>query len=297
MPSIPLAVKCAICIRQAIPRSIYCQRCRPLVATKADSVKREKALIEGYDESIDGFRCRWCGVVLDTVNRAGPFSLCFDHLIPQKWSALDPSSMLMNSMKSDLGPDEYPLLTGELARHHNGSPFNRDIVKFMYWNKQVRLPAQSLPSRGVLRLEYTSALQTTCDICGRPSFPHSIYCPTCRRLVFWGGKEHLPRVRALKLAWCPELGCFICYYTGIPLNITDPKDPWYTTFEHRIPGLDETQVMSASWVNAMKTALSEDEFWAVIMEYDRYLREGGEFNKNIVEFRHWNRAVKGRVVA
>jgi hypothetical protein len=290
-------MKCSVCIRQAVFRSIYCQRCRPLVATKAESVKRQAALIEDYDESIDAFRCRWSGAVLDTVNRSAPFSLCFDHLIPRKSSVLDTSSMLFNSMKSDLGPDEFPRASRELVRHRNGSPFNRDIVRFRYWAERVLLLAPPLLGRRALRLEYTSVLHSGCDICGKPSYPHSIYCPLCRRFVFWGGKDHIPRVKALKQAWRPELGGFVCYYTGVLLDTSDPRSPWYMTFEHRTPGKDDTQVMAASWVNAMKTSLTESEFWAVMMEYDRYLREGGEFNRNIVKFSYWNRAVKGRVVA
>ena len=40
----------------------------------------------------------------------------------------------------------------------------------------------------------------------------------------------------------------------------------------------------------MKTALPEDEFWAVVTEYNRYLREGGEFDSDVVEFGYWRRA-------
>jgi hypothetical protein len=40
----------------------------------------------------------------------------------------------------------------------------------------------------------------------------------------------------------------------------------------------------------MKTALSEGVFWKVVIEYERYLREGGEFDKEIVGFRYWRRA-------
>jgi len=297
MPGPVLHPKCSICINKPIKRSIYCIRCRPLVATKAESLKRRTALIEDYDESVDAFRCRWSGAVLDTDDRSGPFSLCFDHLIPRKSSALATSSLLFNSLKTDLGPDEFLLLTGDLARHRNGTPFNKDVVPFLYWAEAVRLLVPPMPGRRVLDVEYTSALRSACDICGKPSFPHSIFCPLCRRFVFWGGHDHGPRVRALKLSWNPALGGFVCHYTGVLLGTANPKDPWYMTFDHCTPGNDKTQAMAASWVNAMKTSLSESEFWAVIMEYDRYLREGGDFNQNIVKFSYWGRPVKGRAVA
>jgi len=39
----------------------------------------------------------------------------------------------------------------------------------------------------------------------------------------------------------------------------------------------------------MKTALSEQEFWAVVGEYDNYLNRGGEFDRDVVPFEHWRR--------
>jgi len=283
-------MKCDICPHDAILRSIYCPRCRPLVATKAESKKRAAALIQDYDGQIDGFRCRWTKLVLDTNDRYGPLSLCFDHIIPRKSSALATSSILANSMKSDLGPEEFPLAIKHLALHHAGQPFDRDIIGFIYWAEQPIRLAAPLLGRALFPAERTSAAISKCDICSEPSFPHSIYCPRCRRFVFWGGHDHLPRVKALKMAWWPELRGFLCYYTGVLLNLMDPRNPWYMTYDHRIPGNDRTQVMAASWINSMKTSLSETEFWAVIKELARYLAEGGEFNRKVVRFKYWNRA-------
>ena len=38
-----------------------------------------------------------------------------------------------------------------------------------------------------------------------------------------------------------------------------------------------------------KTALSGGEFWKVVGEYERCLREGGEFDRDVVEFKYWRR--------
>jgi len=35
--------------------------------------------------------------------------------------------------------------------------------------------------------------------------------------------------------------------------------------------------------------LSGEEFWKVVGEMDRYLREGGEFDRDVVGFRYWRR--------
>ena len=40
----------------------------------------------------------------------------------------------------------------------------------------------------------------------------------------------------------------------------------------------------------MEAALPEDGSGAVVLEYDRYLREGGEFDREVVEFRYWRKA-------
>ena len=36
--------------------------------------------------------------------------------------------------------------------------------------------------------------------------------------------------------------------------------------------------------------MSEGEFGKVVGEYDRYLREGGEFDGEVVGFEHWRSA-------
>ena len=51
-----------------------------------------------------------------------------------------------------------------------------------------------------------------------------------------------------------------------------------------------TFVVAAWWVNAMKSAMSEEEFRKVVIEYGRYLREGGEFDREVVGFGYWRRA-------
>ena len=43
-------------------------------------------------------------------------------------------------------------------------------------------------------------------------------------------------------------------------------------------------------MNAMKTALSEEEFWAVVKELDACWKERREFDRDIVGFEYWRRA-------
>jgi hypothetical protein len=74
------------------------------------------------------------------------------------------------------------------------------------------------------------------------------------------------------------------------LDEDDPRSPWFLTFDHGVPRDSQTLVVAAFWVNVVKTALSEDEFWKVVKELDRYLRRGGEFDKGVAEFEYWRRA-------
>ena len=105
----------------------------------------------------------------------------------------------------------------------------------------------------------------------------------------WKSHVYKARGNVLKQAWSADEDGFLCHYTGVRVDEDDPGSPWYLSFDHGTPRDDGTLVVAAWWVNAMKTALSEEEFWKVVGEYDRYLREGGEFDRDVVGFRYWRR--------
>jgi hypothetical protein len=96
----------------------------------------------------------------------------------------------------------------------------------------------------------------------------------------------------MREAWSTDEGEFLCRYTGVVLNEDDPWSPW--SLDHRVPGDAGTLVVAAWWVNAMKTGLSEEELWKVVIEFDRYLREGGEFDREVVGFEYWKRRARYR---
>jgi hypothetical protein len=254
-------------------------------------MKRRPALRMAYDRSADGFRCHWCGVLLEEEDYDDPFHLCFDHLIPEKTSELVVSSQLFNRMKDQLAPEEFPLAFRELAAHRAGRSFDRDLLKFRYWSRRVPSPPEEgrHPHRGALTLVSVEE----CVICGGEPVPWSYYCPRCRRLVLMHSIAQRHYARAMKEAWSGEEEGFVCNYTGVRLDDDDPGSPWYLSFDHGVPGDVRTLVVAAWWVNAMKNALSEEEFWKVVEEYDRYLREGGEFDRDVVGFSYWSKG-KGK---
>ena len=281
-------MRCYVCGRETPPRQRYCDRCRLFFMAGYDNAKRRAALIAAYDKARDGFLCNWSGVLLEERDHADPFHLCFDHRIPVETSELVVSSELFNRMKTDLAPDEFQTAFEELAAHHNGRPFNRSAIKFAYWRRRSPHPPE--PNKCLYREELSRVRVDACVVCGGPPWQESIYCERCRKFVFWRGYDRAQHARAMKEAWNADEGRFICQYTGAAVDDGDPTSPWYLSFDHGIPGDPKSIIVAASWVNSMKNALSKEEFWKVVGEYDRYLLEGGEFDRDIVEFKYWKRA-------
>ena len=224
--------------------------------------------------------------------RSDPFHLCFDHLIPVKTSELVVSSQLFNRMKDELAPEEFPLAFRELAAHRAGRSFDRDLIEFRYWSRRVAPPQG--PGGHQHRGALTLVRVEECVICGREPVRWSYYCPRCRGFVFRHTRAQRHHIRAMREAWSEEEDGFLCHYTGVRVDDDDPGSPWYLSFDHGIPGDNETLVIAAWWVNAMKSALSAEEFWKVVEEYDRYLREGGEFDRDVVGFSYWSRGGRKR---
>ena len=127
-----------------------------------------------------------------------------------------------------------------------------------------------------------------CVVCGHRTIKYSIYCPRCRWYVNWHG-HRMPRyAKALREAYDAGADGFRCRYTGVLL---DPEmgRPWSLNFDHVVPGDDREFAVAAWWVNLMKTDLAVDELWAVVGALDRCWRGGGEFDKDVCEFRYWRR--------
>jgi hypothetical protein len=281
---------CYVCGKQTPPHDKYCGRCLALIKNKQEKLKRREAMRKAYDKEVDGFRDFWTDVVLDERDDGSPFSPCFDHYYPVRASRLVVTSELSNRLKAAFAPSEFPRAIAELARHHAGEPFDRDFIDFTHWN--LRAPTPTGWRTGWV--EMVNAASPGCRICGRPTAKLFRYCPRCHRFVTWNGTVRTVAVNAMKEAWSAEQGGFLCHFTGMRVEEADPRSPWFLTFDHRVPGERETLVVAAWWVNMMKSSLSELEFWRVVGEYDRYLHEGGEFDRDVVGFDYWRKARRER---
>ena len=82
---------------------------------------------------------------------------------------------------------------------------------------------------------------------------------------------------------------YICYYTKIPLDMTNPKSPWYCVFDHWIPNNDKKVVITSSLINDMKSDLSEKEFWYYIEQLYNYKKKRTPVKKKKPVY--WNRLI------
>ena len=110
--------------------------------------------------------------------------------------------------------------------------------------------------------------------------PGSTYCARCRKFVS-GKYDHQARRQALKEAWNRGQDGFMCRYTGVKLEENDTKDPWYLSFDHRVPGKKGDLAVSARSVNTVKATLTARQFSKVMEAPARHL-EGKPFDKGIL---------------
>ena len=118
-----------------------------------------------------------------------------------------------------------------------------------------------------------------CCRCGKPVFTkRSKYCPTCSRFAFrMKARQFPPWVVKSIWAYVKKYG-YVCYYTGMLLDMTDPKSSWYCVFDHWAPHDLSKIVITSALINDMKSDLSEEEFWY-------YVRALANFRRNHIKVR------------
>jgi hypothetical protein len=285
----PTPKDCIICYHPTINSRVYCQRCRTHVQSrKVDKLKRRRALIDAIDRSRDVFLCRYSKLVLELIDRSSPFWIQFDHIIPIETSAFQCLCAVFNAMKSQTSDEEFRQLIIMLKKHWLGAPFDRNAVKFEYFNRKK--PKLALGPIEDLRAGESPT--KNCIICDDPSYTKSVYCARCRQ-YFRANRENLPRRAALKAAWDPVRRKFICFYTGAELEEWDLYSPWYVSFDHGTPGISGDLVVAAMWISLMKVDLARYEFYPVVNELAECFETGKVFDKGVCEFKYWIRKPDG----
>ncbi len=80
---------------------------------------------------------------------------------------------------------------------------------------------------------------------------------------------------------------YVCYYTKMPLEMTEYRSPWYCEFDHCTPGNPRKIVITSALLNNMKSDLTEREFWYYILQLDDHRRKHTKVKKRKPS--HWNR--------
>jgi len=97
-----------------------------------------------------------------------------------------------------------------------------------------------------------------------------------------GKYERQARRQALKEAWNRGQDGFMCRYTGVKLDENDTPDPWYLSFDHRVPGNEGTLAVSARSVNTVKATLTARQFPRVMEALSGRLG-GNPFDERVLQ--------------
>lgn len=214
-----------------------------------------------------GLKCCYSGVSLEIDDDTSPWYLVFSRLDPGDKNKIAPASALFNAMKADLLKKDfryYMLALDDYRRKH----LKVKKIPLVHW-----------------RLFASSTADGACPVCGRPiEWKGHKYCARCSRLVFRMRLARFPRqaVDAV-LDYLHKYG-FVCYYTEMPLDLDDPKSPWYLVFDHWNPRDPRKIVVTSALVNKMKGDLTEEEFWYFIRQLANFFRYGTPVRKRKLRF-------------
>ncbi len=126
-----------------------------------------------------------------------------------------------------------------------------------------------------------------CCICSKRAFSdRSRYCLTCARFAFRMKARQFPPWVVKKIWEYVRKYGYVCYYTGMALDMNDPTSPWYCFLNHWRPGDMGKVVITSALINVMKGALTEDEFWYYIEALADYKDKGKPIRKKRPVF--WN---------
>lgn len=297
-----LIKKCIICGKPVFSKSsIYCLDCHHFEkrlhdnSTRRFSSKAIKAIwvyVRRY-----GYVCYYTGMRLEMKDPQSPWYCVFDHWLPNNPKKIVLTSALFNAMKSDLTEKEFWYYVEQLdnCRKKHLKVIKKPIIHWvrLYPARIMRHPQEAIKLPDDLIMERVPrVLKKKCCVCGRPvtirykSYPK--YCPGCARIAYRMDREGFTS-EATKGIWnnVRKYG-YVCYYTGMRLDLKNHKSPWYCVFDHWIPHDPRKLVLTCALVNEMKLDLSEMEFWHMINELANFKKRGISVRK--IKLKYWSRA-------
>ena len=240
----------------------YCPDCAQLEA-RLDHEHFSVKAREGFWSYVSkhGRRCCLSGMFLEIDDDTSPWFLVFSRLNPGDNSKVVPASALFNEMKSFLLKKEFRYYVLALDDH-----------------RQKHLRVKKIPLAHWHGLN--ASMDNICAGCRQAAaLKGRKYCARCSRLAYRMKRARFPR-KAINGVWdyVRKYG-FVCYYTGMPLDLDDLKSPWYLVFDHWIPRDPRKIVITSAVVNIMKSDLTEEEFWYFIRQLANFYRKGSAVRK------------------
>lgn len=284
--------KCCGCGRRPVfsVHSMFCRTCARLafrMRMRRFPPEAEEAVwnyIRKYD-----YRCHYTKMLLEMDDTKSQWFCVFDHLIPLEPKTIVLTSALINEIKTALSEKEFWFYVGQLADFKNkGRKIKK--IRLAYWRRKTMAHIEGdspLGKQGTVPFNipgkkpiWPHPKDKKCDICGRPVFNiRSKYCRRCSHFAHrlemqgFGAKtvqEILDHVR--------KRG-FTCFFTGVPLDMTNDRSPWYCVFNYLTPGDHSKVVLTCALFNEMKSDLSIKEFWYYIRQLANYKRKGTKIRK------------------
>jgi hypothetical protein len=266
----PVSRKCGLCGKRFLathPKKLYCQHCshfhRRMECSQLSPMAM-KSIMRYVRKS--GYTCDYSGVSLDLKDFASPWHYNFSYPDKGNPNKMVLAAALFTVMKMDLTKPEFRYYVLQL---HDNRTKHTKIKKrpIIHWNR--------LSSGG-------------CCICGQPKLStQSVYCPTCFNTARRMRLLRLPaKTRQAIWDYIRKYG-YVCYYTGMPLELKNWHDPWYCVFDHYNPRDSNKVVITSFLVNEMKNDLTEDEFWYYIAQLANHFRKGTPVRKK--KLKYWSR--------
>jgi hypothetical protein len=217
-----------------------------------------------------GKRCCLSGMSLQIDDDTIPWFLVFSRVNPGNKNKILPASALINAMKSFLLKREF-----------------RYYVLAMNDNREKHLKVRKIPLVHWHGLN-VSKDSSVCDGCRQAAaLKGRIHCARCARIAHRMKRARFPR-KAINGVWeyIRKYG-FVCYYTGMELDLDDLKSPWYLVFDHWNPRDPRKIVITSAVLNIMKSDLTEKEFWYFIRQLANFFRHGIPVRK--IKLAYWSR--------
>jgi len=217
-----------------------------------------------------GLKCCFSGVSLELDDDTGPWYLVFSRLDPDDRNKVAAASALFNAMKAGMTKKELKYYALALNDHREKNLKVRKIP-LVHWHG--------------LNL---SKDDRVCAGCGRAAaLKGRKYCARCARIERRMQRARFPREAILGVWEYIRKYGFVCYYTGMALDLDDPPSPWYLVFDHWMPRDPRKIVITSSVVNLMKSDLTEKDFWYFIRQLANYYRKGSPVRKR--KLSSWSR--------